>query len=117
MPEELACLWKSYGGRKSATQAGLKLHVCFDLRTGQLWGPAITDGKHNDHHSPFRDQGLPKGSLKCSDLGYFDAHLVKPVDRDILTELIAKHRGTRHSAEPEKVPVSVASSQEIQMRS
>jgi DNA-binding response OmpR family regulator len=54
--------------------------------------------------------------IKASHLGASN-YLVKPVDRDILTELIAKHRGTRHSAEPEKVPVSVASSQEIQMRS
>ncbi len=54
--------------------------------------------------------------IKASNFGASN-YLVKPVDRDILTELIAKHRGTRHSAESEKVPVGVASSREIQMRS
>jgi hypothetical protein len=77
LPDDLACIWVGNGGRTHSSRAALKLHVCFDLKSGRLWGPAITDGKHSDRSSPFRDQFLPRGSLKCSDLGYFDLNLIR----------------------------------------
>jgi signal transduction histidine kinase/CheY-like chemotaxis protein len=55
--------------------------------------------------------------LKALSLGASN-YLVKPVDRDILTELITKHRGARDSTESDNIPVGAGSSPQTQpMRS
>jgi signal transduction histidine kinase/ActR/RegA family two-component response regulator len=47
--------------------------------------------------------------IKALNLGASN-YLVKPVDRDILADLIAKHRGTRDSVESNNIPVGAGSS-------
>jgi hypothetical protein len=71
LPDELAALWQGCGGNQSHTSAALKLHVRWELKSGRLWGPALTDGRCSDHRSPLAQEELPEGSLYVSDLGYF----------------------------------------------
>lgn len=39
--------------------------------------PRLTDGRHNDHHSPFSEDELPIGSLYLADLGFFDQQFLR----------------------------------------
>jgi hypothetical protein len=75
LPAELEALWPGCGGGTEGTtgktEASLKLHVRWDLRTGALWGPRLTAGRVSDQNSPFKADPLPKGSLYVADLGYF----------------------------------------------
>src|SRR5512135_2701376 len=65
LPAELEALWPGCGGGTEGTtgktEASLKLHVRWDLRTGALWGPRLTAGRVSDQNSPFKADPLPKG--------------------------------------------------------
>ena len=71
LPDELAQCWRGCGGNQTHTSAALKLHVRWDLQSGRLWGPALTEGRCSDHRSPLAHEDLPEGSLYVADLGYF----------------------------------------------
>ncbi len=43
----------------------------WDALGGQLWGPSLTDGKHDDHHRPLSLDEVPAGALSVADLGFF----------------------------------------------
>jgi hypothetical protein len=80
LPEELAVIWQGCGGGGYGQQAGsaaVKLHTCLELKSGQLWGPELTNGRVSDRRSPFRDELLPPSSLKIEDLGYFDSTRIR----------------------------------------
>ncbi len=49
----------------------VKAFVQWDVLSGELFGPELTDGRVNDHKSPFEIEGLPPGSLYLADLGFF----------------------------------------------
>jgi hypothetical protein len=70
LPEELAEVWQGCGGRQGPT-AAVKVHTRWELTRGRLWGPKLTAGRTSDRRSPFREEGLPLGSLYIADLGYF----------------------------------------------
>lgn len=72
LPKELADGWQGSGGGLGGGEAAIKLHVRWDLTRGHLSGPSLTDGRVSDQRSPFRQVGLPVGSLYIADLGYFD---------------------------------------------
>ena len=55
---------------KGDSEASVKLYVRWDVLGGQLWGPSLTDGKHDDHHSPLSLHDLPAGALYVADLGF-----------------------------------------------
>src|SRR5256885_3553810 len=84
LPEDLAQLWRGCGGNQRHTAAALKLHVRWELLRGRLWGPALTEGRCSDHHSPLALEELPEGSLYVADLGYFS-----------LREMAQRHRQHR----------------------
>jgi hypothetical protein len=71
LPDELAQLWQGCGGKPTHTAAALKVHVRWDLKRGQMWGPKLTAGRTADRSSPLREHALPAGSLYIADLGYF----------------------------------------------
>jgi hypothetical protein len=77
LPVDLAAWWEGTGGRNRPVTSTVKLHICWELGQGRLWGPALTDGRHSDRRSPWRDEELPVGSLKINDLGYFETALFK----------------------------------------
>ncbi len=72
LPNDLAELWRGCGGNQDHTAAAVKLHVRWELKRGQLWGPKLTDGRASDHRSPFNDEPVQAGALYIEDLGYFD---------------------------------------------
>src|SRR5437763_1873265 len=95
LPEELAQLWRGCGGNQRHTAAALKLHVRWELLRGRLWGPALTEGRCSDHHSPLALEELPEGSLDVADLGYFS-----------LGEMAQRHR--QHRFTPKRLPFQAA---------
>jgi hypothetical protein len=72
LPEELAETWQGCGGHVGQGQAAVKVHMRWELKRGQIWGPCLTDGRTSDRSSPFNDESLPEGSLYVADLGYFN---------------------------------------------
>jgi hypothetical protein len=77
LPSELVEVWRGCGGRGSMSAAAVKLHVRWDLVSGELHGPLLTDGRVPDVRSPFKDTPLPAESLYLADLGYFDLAWLK----------------------------------------
>src|SRR5947209_14977819 len=71
LPDELAEVWQGCGGNQQQTAAAVKLHVRWELKRGQLWGPALTNGRTSDRRSPLSQEEIQPGSLEIRDLGYF----------------------------------------------
>lgn len=73
LPDALGERWCGCGNGKKKKQAGLKLHVQWDLLSGRVWGPVLTDGKLSDHRSPLRERPelIPEGGVYITDNGYF----------------------------------------------
>jgi Transposase DDE domain len=72
LPDELAQRWKATGNQHTPeVPAGLKLHTALDMRSGQVWGPQLSDGRTADTQSPLREIRLPAGSLRLRDRGYW----------------------------------------------
>ena len=70
LPEELAQRWQATGKQHTPqVPAGLKLHTALDRRSGQVWGPPLSDGRSADTQSPLREIRLPAGSLRLRDRG------------------------------------------------
>lgn len=71
LPNELAKVWPGNGGHAAASQAAVKVEVGFDLLCGRLVGPLLEAGRRPDRGSALQRQGLPPGSLRITDLGYW----------------------------------------------
>jgi Transposase DDE domain len=71
LPAELAKIWLGCGEEGWANEAAVKLFVWWNVLTGELLGPRLTDGRTNDHKSPFEIEELPEGSVYIADLGFF----------------------------------------------
>lgn len=67
LPPALAPWWPGC----SAGTAALKLHVRYDLVSGQLTGPLLSDGRTSDRRTAVQTAPLPRGALRLADLGYF----------------------------------------------
>jgi hypothetical protein len=82
LPGELAAVWQGCGGKPGTSGSTIKLFVRWDVLNGQLWGPPLTEGRRNDHRSPFGIEGLAAGSLLLRDLGFFSlSHLAQICQR------------------------------------
>jgi hypothetical protein len=71
LPTELADIWKGCGEEGSTSSAAVKAFVCWNVLDGRLMGPRLTNGRMNDHRSPFEIEELPEWSLSIADLGFF----------------------------------------------
>jgi hypothetical protein len=69
LPDALAFLWKGCGG--SASASSIKLGVRWDLRSGQLQGPLLQDGKSHETHNPVHALALPAGGVWVADAAYY----------------------------------------------
>jgi hypothetical protein len=82
LPAPLAEVWRGCGGNATTSAAMVKLFVRWDVLSGHLEGPRLTDGRHNDSKSPFNEEELPAGGLYLADLGFFSqdrlCRLAKP---------------------------------------
>jgi hypothetical protein len=94
LPNELAKVWRGCGGNQDHTAAAVKLHVRWELKRGQLWGPKLTNGRTSDHRSPFTDEPVQAGALYVQDLGYFDVHRLAQRRQAKAYSLTRLHAGT-----------------------
>lgn len=82
LPDALAAVWQGCGGTTAEhTAAALKLQVRLDLRTGQLAGPQLQDGRASDHDAALPSR-LPAGALRLADLGYWSLDDLRTLDQD-----------------------------------
>ncbi len=72
LPDDLAQVWQGCGGRQGTSRATLKLFVRWDVLSGELQGPLLTDGRQADAKSPFKEQDVPAGGLYLGDQGFFE---------------------------------------------
>jgi hypothetical protein len=72
LPAELAEVWRGCGGSQGTSQATLKLFVRWNVLSGELHGPLLTDGKRADAKSPLKDQEVPAEGLYLGDVGFFE---------------------------------------------
>ena len=72
LPDALGPWWPGCGGASPTnTSAALKIHVRYDLCSGALRGPLLTDGRAHESTTPLQTEALPPGSLRVADLGFF----------------------------------------------
>jgi hypothetical protein len=81
LPGELASFWKGCGGHAGASEGGVKLYVRWDVLSGELSGPMLTDAKRNDRRSPFELEDLPARGLYLADLGFFSQGRLEQITR------------------------------------
>jgi hypothetical protein len=72
LPTVLVKVWRGCGGSRNASKSAVKMHVRWDVLSGELTGPVLTDARMPDVRSPFKEKPLPAWSLYVADLGYFD---------------------------------------------
>ena len=71
LPPELACRWRGCGGSAGRSEAASKRLVRWDVWSGKLEGPRLTDGRPRDNKSPASDEDLPPGGLDLAARGFF----------------------------------------------
>src|SRR6202049_462781 len=70
LPDALAAWYPGCGGSSPVhTSAALKLHVRYDLCSGRLRGPLVSDGRTHESTTSLQTAPLPPGSLRVADLG------------------------------------------------
>jgi hypothetical protein len=77
LPPELEEIWEGCGGSTGTSKSALKMHVRWDIKSGELQGPQFTDGKVHDAKGPFQNIPVPGGSLYVADLAYFSLARIK----------------------------------------
>jgi hypothetical protein len=81
LPPELADRFPGCGGSHGGGKSALKFQVQWDLRSGELRTIAIEPGRDCDNKTPLQHDPLPKGSLRITDLGYFDISVFEEMSR------------------------------------
>jgi hypothetical protein len=80
LPDELSSVWSGSGG--CASEAGMKLHLMLDYKSGRYESIAITDGISPDQN--YVDEAIKKlnpGELLIDDLGYFKQEAIMDIDQ------------------------------------
>lgn len=72
LPDVQALVWRGCGGSHNSSQATLKLFVRWNVLSGELQGPLLTDGRQADAKSPFKEQEVPAAGLYLADQGFFE---------------------------------------------
>jgi hypothetical protein len=79
LPDVLEEIWQGCGG--SGPVAALKLQVGLELSSGRLDGPSLQDGRGADTRSEVQHRALPAGSLRITDLGYWDVNVLADIQQ------------------------------------
>lgn len=133
LPDEISELWKGCGGSQANTSAALKLHVRWELTSGELWGPVLTSGRQPDSTNALSQIEIPVGGLYIADLAYFSLKKIAQRHRQgsfTLTRLKSGialfHRGGRtlnleallpaNIGETRELPVLVGAGERVPMR-
>jgi hypothetical protein len=75
LPAALAAEFPGCGGGHGGGEAAVKVQVQCDLRSGAVTALDAEPGRVCDAKSAARSQRLPPGTLRLSDLGYFDTEV------------------------------------------
>jgi hypothetical protein len=70
LPTELVEVWQGCGGSEGMSASSVKVFVGWNVLSGEISGPVLTDGKATDQKSPFSLEDLPEESLSIADLGF-----------------------------------------------
>jgi hypothetical protein len=81
LPDSLSDRFPGCGGSHGGGQAAMKLQVQWDLRSGTLDTIAIEPGRDCDYKTPLQQDPLAPGSLRITDLGYFDTEVFQRLAR------------------------------------
>jgi hypothetical protein len=81
LPDALRDRFPGCGGSHGGGQAAMKLQVQWDLRSGAINALAIEPGRDCDYKTPLQAVELMPGSLRITDLGYFDTEVFQHLDR------------------------------------
>lgn len=81
LPDELRDRFPGCGGSHGGGQAAMKLQVQWDLRGGALEPIAIEPGRDCDYKTSLQSTPLAPGSLRITDLGYFDTEVFERYDQ------------------------------------
>jgi hypothetical protein len=81
LPPELRDRFPGCGGSYGGGKAALKLQVQFDLRRGALNAISIEAGRNCDYKTPLQLKPLPEGSLRITDLGYFELAVFEETEK------------------------------------
>jgi hypothetical protein len=80
LPDELAGEFPGCGGSHGGGKAALKIQTLWDLNSGTL-ETAFEAGRACDNKTSFQGKLLARGSLRISDLGYFDTEVFEQMGR------------------------------------
>src|SRR5436305_9111638 len=61
LPTELVNIWQGCRGKEGKSRAAVKVFVQWNVLNGALFGPRLSDGRMNDHKTPFDIDELPEG--------------------------------------------------------
>lgn len=75
LPDALRDRFPGCGGTHGGGQAAMKLQVQWDLKSGGLDTVGIESGRDCDYKTSLQSALLPPGSLRITDLGYFDTEV------------------------------------------
>jgi hypothetical protein len=82
LPDALRERFPGCGGSHGGGQAAMKLQVQWDLGSGALDAVAIEPGRDCDYKTSLQSAPLTPGSLRITDLGYFDTAVFRRLDRE-----------------------------------
>jgi hypothetical protein len=80
LPDDLSERFPGCGGGHGGGAAAMKLQVQWNLRDGAVDTIAIESGRNCDYKTPLQSAELPRGSLRITDLGYFDTEVFERFD-------------------------------------
>lgn len=82
LPDALRERFPGCGGSHGSGQAAMKLQVQWDLSCGALDAVAVESGRDCDYKTSLQSAPLTPGSLRITDLGYFDTAVFQRFDRE-----------------------------------
>lgn len=94
LPDDLRERFPGCGGSHGGGQAALKLQVQWDLRSGAIDAVAIESGRDCDYKTSLQSAPLTPGSLRITDLGYFDTEVFQRLDQQHIYWLSRLQFGT-----------------------
>jgi hypothetical protein len=82
LPDALQNRFAGCGGSHGGGQAAMKLQVQWDLKSGALDPIVIEPGRNCDYKTSLQSAPLTAGSLRITDLGYFDTEVFERFNRE-----------------------------------
>lgn len=94
LPDALRDRFPGCGGSHGGGQAAMKLQVQWDLRSGALDAVQIESGRDCDYKTSLQSATLTPGSLRITDLGYFDSEVFQRFNQQGVSWLSRLQFGT-----------------------